>query len=190
MAGDQGRLFAQRPRVQIKGESQMSRIMRLGCLTTGLIGLIPIVLLVFVLVAVSLSGLLPSNINSYVLDGERFLAARLIDFDLGGQSLSLRSLDATPVKGGLAITVVVDSAAELPADAPKPVALAVFRILAAHLGEPIGIGNTVSSIRLQIFGPGWTKPALDVTVARSDLVAWQNGSINDAQFEQRWKAPK
>jgi hypothetical protein len=168
----------------------MFRAVRFGCLLTSLISLIPLALLaVFVLVAASLFGLLPSGVNSYVLGGERFVAGRIIDLELSGQALSLRSLDAAPVKGGLAITVAINSSNQLPSDVPKPVALIAFRVLANHLGEPVGIGNAVASIRLQIWGPGWTKPALDVVVTKADLIAWQNGKLSDAQFEQRWKAP-
>ena len=102
---------------------------------------------------------------------------------------AVRSLDASPVKGGLAVKLVLDSKVELPADPPRPMALAALRIVADQMGEPVGLGDSVKTIEIVIYGPGSDKPALDMVIKRADLESWHNGGLTDSSFEKRWSAP-
>jgi len=166
----------------------MFRLMRLGCFVSSLLMLIPVLLLVGgALVMGDALGILPSQIAGPVESGERFVATTLVGNDLGNAGFGLRSLDVAPSGNGdgkFILTVAVESKTALPA-IPNATALPAIRVLGSHLGQPFGLGNSISSIVFFLYGPGSTHAALAVAIKPADLAAWEASTISDATFISR-----
>lgn len=166
----------------------MFRLLRLGCFISSLLMLIPVLLLVggFLVMSDAL-GILPPPIAGPVESAERFVATQLVGGDLGQAGFSLRSIDIAPSGNGdgkFVLTVAAESQTALPTS-PNGAALPAIRVVGSHLGQPFGLGNSISSIVFLLYGPGSTHAALAVAIKPADLAAWEAGTISDATFISR-----
>jgi hypothetical protein len=137
-----------------------------------------------ILVAASISGVLPMGLDDPVQAAERAVAEQMLDGDLSGAHLSVTSITVTPAKapGHATVTIDVASSVALPADA-KPLAAETMVAATSHMTMPFGIAaQTVDSVTVRVFGPGATKPSLTTTVPMVALDDYVSGKTTKAVF--------
>ena len=163
----------------------MFKAMRFGCLVYSLVMLLPVAAIIAVLLlAGSLTGMLPKPINDPVLSVEQFAARQWLSSDLGTQKLSVRDIRVTPAKtaGHATLIVSLDSSVPLPAN-PRPLIVAALGVVSDHFAMPFGLAaGQVDSVTIVLYAPGATAPTHTATVSRADLDAYKAGTLSAAAF--------
>jgi len=163
----------------------MFKTMRLGCLAFSLVMFLPTLAIVAaLLLAGSLTGMLPKVINDPVISVEQFAARQWLSSDLGSQKLSVRDLAVTPAQaiGHASLVVSLDSSVALPAD-PRPLMVGALSVIADHFVMPFGLAaGQIDAVTIVLYGPGAKTPPYSATIDRASLDAYKAGTLSAADL--------
>jgi len=138
------------------------------------------------------AGVLPKPVDDAAQGVWRFTVITVINTQLP-EAVTLEELTVTdlsidptaPPKAILHATVRVEGGEPTTA---RVVALELFKRLAGHMVGPFGLGERITQIDLTVLPEEGDVPLLKVRVSLDNLLAWQTGTLSDAQFQQTWRA--